>query len=215
VLESPELADNAQFTTNSERVANREALHEEIEGAFEHFTEKEAIVRLEEAGIANARLRTVRQFLDHLQLKTRGCWREVESPAGPLWALPPPATPAGVEPIMAPIPGVGEHTGENLGGLEREERPESLDDVRKSIDMVDHKIVRLLAEREGYARKAARFKKTQREVEAKERVEEVVGKVRALAEKHEASPEVVEEVCRPMISRFISLVIDEHARDLG
>jgi crotonobetainyl-CoA:carnitine CoA-transferase CaiB-like acyl-CoA transferase len=155
VLESPELADNAQFTTNSERVANREALHEEIEGAFEHFTEKEAIVRLEEAGIANARLRTVRQFLDHLQLKTRGCWREVESPAGPLWALPPPATPAGVEPIMAPIPGVGEHTGENLGGLEREERPESLDEVRKSIDAVDREIVRLLGERKGYVRQAA------------------------------------------------------------
>ena len=139
----------------------------------------------------------------------------MESPAGPLWALPPPATPAGVEPIMAPIPGVGEHTGENLGGLEREERPESLDEVRKSIDAVDREIVRLLGEREGYVRQAARFKKMQREVEAKERVEEVVGKVRALAEKHEASPKVVEEVYRAMISRFISLEMDEHARDLG
>ena len=192
-----------------------EALHEEIGGAFEYFTEKEAIVRLEEEGIANARLRTVRQFLDHPQLKARGCWREVEAPAGPLWALLPPATPAGVEPIMASIPGVGEHTGEILEGLEREERPESLDEVRKSIDAVDREIVRLLGEREGYVRQATRFKKTQREVEAKERVEEVVGKVRALAEKHEASPEVVEEVYRAMISRFISLEMDEHARDLG
>ena len=215
VLESPELADEARFTTNSERVANWEALHEEIEGAFEHFTEKEAIVRLEEAGIANARLRTVRQFLDHPQLKTRGCWREVESPAGPLWALLPPATPAGVEPIMAPIPRVGEHTRKILRGLEREERPESLDEVRKSIDAVDREIVRLLGEREGYVRQAARFKKTLREVEAKERVEEVVGKVRALAEKHKASAKVVEEVYRVMVSRFISLERDEHDRDLG
>src|SRR5918992_625827 len=83
VLESPELADDARFTTNSERVANREALHEKIEGAFAHFTEKEAIVRLEEAGIANAPLRTVRQFLHHPQLKTRGCWRGGETPVGP------------------------------------------------------------------------------------------------------------------------------------
>jgi crotonobetainyl-CoA:carnitine CoA-transferase CaiB-like acyl-CoA transferase len=215
VLESPGLADDARFASNSERVANREALHEEIESVFAGLSEDGAIERLEEASIANARLRTVRQFLDHPQLEARDCWREVESPAGPLWALLPPATPTGVEPVMAPIPGVGEHTEEILGALNLEERPESLDEVRKSIDMVDREIVRLLAEREGYVRKAARFKKSQREVEAKERVEEVVGKVRALAEGHEASPEVVEEVYRAMISRFISLEVDEHNRDLG
>jgi itaconate CoA-transferase len=215
VLESPGLADDVRFASNSERVANREALHEEIESVFARLSENEAIERLEEASIANARLRTVQQFLDHPQLKARNCWREVESPAGPLWALLPPATPAGVEPVMAPIPGVGEHNEEILGALDLEECPESLDDVRKSIDMVDHKIVRLLAEREGYARKATRFKKTQREVEAKERVEEVIGKVRALAEGHEASPEVVEEVYRAMISRFTSLEMDEYTQDLG
>jgi isochorismate pyruvate lyase len=123
--------------------------------------------------------------------------------------------PAGVEPVMEPIPGVGEHTEEILGRLEHEERPESLNEVRKNIDMVDREIVRLLAEREGYVRQAARFKKTRADVVAKERAEEVVGKVRVLAEGHEASPEVVEEVYRAMISSFISLEMDEHARDLG
>jgi itaconate CoA-transferase len=215
VLESPRLADDARFASNSERVANREALHEEIESVFARLSEDEAIERLEEAGIANARLRTVRQFLDHPQLEARGCWREVESPAGPLWALLPPATPAGVEPVMNAIPGVGEHTGEILGALDLEERLESLDEVRASIDATDREIVRLLAKREGYVRQAARFKKTQREVEAPKRVEEVVAKVRALAEGHGASPEVVEEVYRAMISRFISLEMEEHARDLG
>ena len=215
VLESPGLADDARFASNSERVANREALHEEIESVFARLSEEEAIERLEEAGIANARLRTVRQFLDHPQLEARGCWREVESPAGPLWALLPPATPAGVEPIMDAIPGVGEHTGEILGALDLEEHLESLDEVRASIDATDREIVRLLAEREGYVRRAVRFKKTRREVEAPKRVEELVGKVRALAEGHGASPEVVEEVYRAMISRFISLEIDEHAQDLG
>src|ERR671921_1965453 len=133
VLESPELADDVRFASNSERVANREALHKEIESVFARLSENEAIERLEEASIANARLRTVQQFLDHPQLKARNCWREVESPAGPLWALLPPATPAGVEPVMAPIPGVGEHTEEILVALDLEEPPESLDEVRKSI----------------------------------------------------------------------------------
>jgi itaconate CoA-transferase len=215
VLESSRLADDARFASNSERVANREALHEEIESVFARLSEDEAIERLEEAGIANARLRTVRQFLDHPQLEARGCWREVESPAGPLWALLPPATPTGVEPVMDATPGVGEHTGEILGALDLEKRLESLDEVRASIDATDREIVRLLAKREGYVRRAARFKKAQREVEAPKRVEEVVGKVRALAEGHGASPEVVEEVYRAMISRLISLEMDEHARDLG
>ena len=215
VLESPGLADDARFTSNSERVANREALHEEIESVLARLSEDEAIERLDEAGIANARLRTVRQFLDHPQLEARGCWREVDSPAGPLWTLLPPATPTGVEPIMAPIPRVGEHTEEILGALDLEKPPESLDEVRASIDAVDREIVRLLAEREGYVRQAVRFKKTRADVEAPKRVEEVVGKVRAFAEGYGASPEVVEEVYRAMISRFISLEMDEHARDLG
>ena len=104
---------------------------------------------------------------------------------------------------------------EALGALDMEDSPENLDEVRTSIDAVDREIVHLLAEREGYVWKAARFKKTRAEVEAPKRVEEVVGKVRALAEGHGASPEVVEEVYQAMITRFTSLEMDEHARDLG
>jgi itaconate CoA-transferase len=55
-------------------------------------------------------MRTVRQFLDHPQLEARDRWREFGSPAGPLWSLLPPATLEGAEPVMAPIPAVGEHT---------------------------------------------------------------------------------------------------------
>jgi itaconate CoA-transferase len=39
VLESPELADDVRFASNSERVANREALHEEIESVFARLSE--------------------------------------------------------------------------------------------------------------------------------------------------------------------------------
>lgn len=117
VLEHPELAEDERFVSNSERVANRDALHAGIEDVFACLTEEDAIERLEEAGIANARMRNVRDFLDHPQLEARSRWREVGSPVGPLQALLPPATLAGTEPAMAPIPEVGEHTNKILTEL--------------------------------------------------------------------------------------------------
>lgn len=59
----------------------------------------------------------MREFLDHPQLRARDRWREVGSPAGPLHTLIPPGLPAGTEPVMAPIPGLGEHTAAILSEL--------------------------------------------------------------------------------------------------
>jgi len=117
VLGRAEMAEEERFRTNTGRVENREALHAEIERAFSRLPSNEAIERLEAAGVANARMRTVRQFLDHPQLEARDRWREFGSPAGPLRGLLPPATLEGVEPVMAPIPAVGEHTESILRGL--------------------------------------------------------------------------------------------------
>ena len=110
VLERPEMAEDERFRTNTRRVENGQALHAEIDRVFSYLPSGEAIGRLERAGVANARMRTVRQFLDHPQLEARDRWREFGSPAGPLWSLLPPATLEGAEPVMAPIPAVGEHT---------------------------------------------------------------------------------------------------------
>jgi itaconate CoA-transferase len=117
VLEQPTLAGDERFAGNSERVENRDALHQEIEAILGELSSEEAIERLEGAKIANARMRTVRDFLDHPQLEARDRWREVGSPVGPLRALLPPATMDGTEPVMAPIPSVGEHTGRILAEL--------------------------------------------------------------------------------------------------
>jgi itaconate CoA-transferase len=117
VLERSELTEDDRFSSNSERLANREALDREIEQTFGHLTAEEVIEKLEEAGIANARLRSVREFLDHPQLKARDRWREVGSPAGPLHALLPPGLPVDAEPVMAPIPEVGEHSAAILTEL--------------------------------------------------------------------------------------------------
>ena len=117
VLGRPEMARDELFDDNSRRVENREVLEEEISAILGRFSSEEVIEKLENAGIANARMRTVREFIEHPQLEARDRWREVGSPAGPLRALLPPVAIADIEPVMAPIPGVGEHTDEILKEL--------------------------------------------------------------------------------------------------
>ena len=117
---------------------------------------------------------------------------------------------------MRPIPKVGEHTEEILSELlggNGAEKAGSLEEVRERIDAVDREVVRLLAEREGYVRRAASFKETRGDVDAPARVEAVIRKVRAPASENGASPEVIEVVYRAMISRFISLEMDEHSKN--
>ena len=85
------MAEDERFDTNSKRVENRSALHAEIEEVFSALSSEEVIEKLEEAGIANARMRTVQGFLEHPQLEARDRWREFGSPVGSLWGLLPPA----------------------------------------------------------------------------------------------------------------------------
>ncbi|HYZ06545.1 MAG: CoA transferase [Actinomycetota bacterium] len=117
VLKQPALAEDERFASNSERVENRDDLYQDIETILQKFSSSEAIERLEEAKIANARMRTVRGLLEHPQLEARDRWREVGSPVGPLRALLPPATIDSIEPLMAPIPSVSEHTEKILAEL--------------------------------------------------------------------------------------------------
>jgi itaconate CoA-transferase len=117
VLEQPALAEDERFASNSERVENRDDLYQDIEAILQKFSSSEAIERLEEAKIANARMRTVRGLLEHPQLEARDRWREVGSPVGSLRALLPPAIIDTIEPLMAPIPSVSEHTEKILAEL--------------------------------------------------------------------------------------------------
>jgi itaconate CoA-transferase len=62
-------------------------------------------------------MNTVGEFLDHPQLAARDRWRQVDSPVGPLRALVPPFRLDDQEPVMGPIPALGEHTDAILGEL--------------------------------------------------------------------------------------------------
>ena len=98
-------------------MANGEDLRAIIEGVFQSSTADGIVEQLDAAQIANARMNTVQEFVDHPQLTARDRWREVSSPVGPLRALIPPITLQGVESFMGPIPDVGEHTGKILAEL--------------------------------------------------------------------------------------------------
>lgn len=110
VLESPDLAIDSQFISNSERVSNRDILKPIIDSAFHKLNADQVIDLLEKAKIANARLNTVNDLVNHPQLRERNRWREVHSPVGTLKALLPPVTFEDLDVIMNPIPEVGEHT---------------------------------------------------------------------------------------------------------
>jgi itaconate CoA-transferase len=68
------------------------------------------VQRLEDAGIANARMNDMSGLWAHPQLKARERWREVDSPAGPIPALLPPGRNNAFDYRMDAVPRVGEHT---------------------------------------------------------------------------------------------------------
>ena len=117
VLDRPDLARDARFDSNSQRVANRDALTAIIHAAFAAFSAEQVIERLDAAQIANARLNDMHEFWNHPQFKARDRWRSVDTPSGPIDALVPPVTMRDVEPRMDPIPAVGQHTRAILSEL--------------------------------------------------------------------------------------------------
>lgn len=79
----------------------------------------------------------------------------------------------------------------------------SLDDVRYNIDLIDRVIIQLISERSFFVNEASRFKKSEAEVEAPQRVQEVIDKVRHVAVSKKLNPDIAEKVYRAMIGAFI------------
>ncbi|MCZ8516307.1 CaiB/BaiF CoA-transferase family protein [Paenibacillus filicis] len=110
VLSMPELEMDTRFHSNSNRVLHKDELKTKIEAVFATIPTLELIDRLDKAQIANARLNTVQEFIDHPQLQARNRWTEVDSPVGTIPVLIPPVTFDDLDYVMKPIPKVGEHT---------------------------------------------------------------------------------------------------------
>jgi len=117
IIQRPDLADDARFTTNSGRCAHRDVLNEAI-GSWCATNDLADIQKIaDDAGIGNSRYNLPSEVLVHPQLSERDRWRRVDTPAGPITAILPPPIIDGFEFLMRAVPGLGQHTDAILAEL--------------------------------------------------------------------------------------------------
>jgi itaconate CoA-transferase len=112
ILRQPDLATDPRFASNINRVSRNAELTAIIEDSFAGVGAEQVTGLLDQAGIASARLRTPEEFTRHPQLHSRRRLRQVRTPGGNIDAFLPPVEAAGQEPVMGPVPALGEHTAE-------------------------------------------------------------------------------------------------------
>ncbi|WP_322760213.1 CaiB/BaiF CoA-transferase family protein [Frankia sp. Cr2] len=117
VLARPEAAVADEFATNQARVRNRARTEALVADVIAALTTTETEARLDAAGIAHARLNTVRGLIDHPQLAARNRWTSVDSPVGPVRQLRPVVAFPGEDAPMGPLPALGAHTDVILAEL--------------------------------------------------------------------------------------------------
>jgi formyl-CoA transferase len=110
VLCRPELAVDPRFDANVRRVENRAALKVAIEQTFASLTAQDVIARLDKAQIANAAVNQVGDLWTHPQLHARQRFSTIDSPAGELQALLPPANVSSFDVRMDSVPALGGHS---------------------------------------------------------------------------------------------------------
>ena len=93
--------------------------------------------------------------------------------------------------------------------LQVDDRPqpeacETMAEVRQGVDALDRALVTLLAERQRYMDAAARIKGERHAVHDEARIEDVVAKVKAEAERQGLSTGIAEPVWRLLIERCIA-----------
>ncbi|MGF6915839.1 itaconate CoA-transferase [Paraburkholderia sp. 40] len=110
VTRKPEAATEDRFSSNVRRVANRGELAQIIAEAFSTLSAPRIIERLEQAGIANARMNDMHSVWTHKQLAARNRWTKVGTPAGDIPAVRPPGINPADDARMDPVNALGQHT---------------------------------------------------------------------------------------------------------
>ena len=118
-IERPDLREDPRFETNTDRVANRDALKRAIETVFETLTVQELTTRFEAKNVPCGRVRSISEALEHPQTAARGVLVvQQHAQAGKVETLAPVVrlsrTPAEVR---LPPPALGEHTSEVLAAV--------------------------------------------------------------------------------------------------
>lgn len=105
-LGRPDLATDARFASNSQRVANRVALDAEIVPIVAALTRDEMADRLQAARIAYGRISTLEDVATHPQNR----YSTVDTPSGPVRILAPGVLVDGQQMALGKVPGLGEDT---------------------------------------------------------------------------------------------------------
>ncbi len=89
-------------------------------------------------------------------------------------------------------------------GVIKPEACQTMQDVRAGVDALDRELVALIAERARYMESAARIKPSRDVVRDEWRINDVIAKVTAEAEKHGLAREIAEPVWRELVERSIA-----------
>ncbi|MEL6725622.1 MAG: chorismate mutase [Pseudomonadota bacterium] len=92
------------------------------------------------------------------------------------------------------------------------ETAETMADVRHEVDRIDRLLVALLVERQSFMDAAARIKGQRKAVLDRPRIEDVVAKVKAEAERQGLSAAIAEPVWRTLIDRCIAYEFESFDR---
>ncbi|MBU1668414.1 chorismate mutase [bacterium] len=85
----------------------------------------------------------------------------------------------------------------------------TLEEARKQIDMVDEKLVELIALRNSYIKQIAQFKTSVEEVKSEERISDVINRARAKAIELDLSPNLINDMFIRMIDEMVETEISE------
>lgn len=81
---------------------------------------------------------------------------------------------------------------------------QNLADVRKHIDAYDGEIAALICKRHHFVMQAAKFKSSVEGVVVPERIEQIITRVRKIAESYGVSPDVLEKTYRGLLSGTVA-----------
>lgn len=116
VLGRPDLADNPDYATNSQRLRNRDELVPVLVDIMKKKPRDHWLDALQDVGVPCGPINNLDEVFDHPQVKAREIWREIEHPVAgkaPTAANPIRYSDTPIEYRMAP-PLLGQHTDEVL-----------------------------------------------------------------------------------------------------
>ena len=85
----------------------------------------------------------------------------------------------------------------------------SLEEVRTEIDKLDDKLVELISERSHLIRQAAAFKESVKQVKAKDRIDDIMQRVRKRGIELNINPNMISELFTIMIDEMVETEISE------